>query len=280
MRRAINFYMAVLFLVPATAFIGCGAEEEEAVEEIIPEDQLISTETEVKRDLVIGDIPSPSKLASEIPKAGVSYNKSLLNPSSKAGSYSTDYQKAMNLGIYVADLSYSAAYNQPQDATSYISTAKQLADGLGIAKAFDDNLLKSFEQNINKPDSLMRIIDVVYENADKFLRSNDRVKTAAFVLAGGWIEGLYLSTQMLGDSGRNGKNDILYQSIGEQKFSLKNLISLISEYQDSPDHAKLLEQLNALVAIYQNIPKPSKISSGQVRAIREKIVPMRNEITG
>jgi hypothetical protein len=280
MTRYLQFFAAALFLATSIGFTSCGADEVESEEEIIPEDQQISTETEIKLDLAIGDIPSPTKLTAEIPKAGASYDKSLMNPNSKASSYSSNYQKGINLGIYLADLSYAAVFNQSQDAGSYIATCKSMADGLGISQAFDDQLLKKFESNMTNPDSLVSVIDQAYANADKFLRSNDRVQTASLVLAGGWIEGLYVTTKIVGDSEITDENQKLFQSIGEQKFSLKNLINLVSIYKDNPDHAKLLEQLEVLKGVYDNIAKPSKINAAQVAAIRDKIVPLRDEIAG
>jgi len=277
MKSNLNYFILGLICSSLMFTSGCSSDVE-VDEDIIPEDQLIDVETEIKLDLVIGDIPPPTQLTSEIPKSGAPYNKSILNSTSKSGSYSTNYKKGMNLGVYITDLSYAAAYNQTQDAASYINVSKQLADNLGISKAIDDNLLASFEKNMNNTDSLMKIIDVVYKNADRYLRSNERVSTASLVLAGGWIEGLYISSSMIGETERNADNETLYKSIGDQKFSLKNLSDLLNQYKDEPDHQKLIESLAPVVDAFNKVPAPSKIVLYQVMAIAEKIKIVRDEV--
>lgn len=279
MKRYINFFLAALLFSGTVILASCGGEVDEEEEEIIPEDELITTETEIKLDLAIGDIPSPTKLTSEISKSGASYDRSLMNSTSKLGGYSTNYQKGINLGVYIADLSYAGSYSQTQDATSYMGAAKQLADNLGISAAIDESLFKKFEKHMSKPDSLVTIIDAVYDNAGKYLRSNERVSTASLVLAGGWIEGLYISTHIIADTERNEENESLYKNIGEQKFSLKNLLELLNQYAEDPDHVKLIEALGTIDDVYKNVPAPSKIVLVQVQAIAEKVKAVRDAVT-
>ena len=88
-----TYILLVAFLFGSISLITSCAEEIEEEEEVIPEDQLITTATEIKLDLVMGHIPSPTKLTAEIPKTGANYDKSILNPTSKAASYSTNYQQ-------------------------------------------------------------------------------------------------------------------------------------------------------------------------------------------
>ncbi len=83
MKRYINFYLAALLISCSALMMGCAGEAEED-EDIIPEDELISMETEIKLDLAIGDIPSPTKLTSQISLSGGNYERSILNRSTKA----------------------------------------------------------------------------------------------------------------------------------------------------------------------------------------------------
>ncbi len=278
MNRYVNFFYTAMFFSTLVLVFGCGGEVVVEEEEIIPPEELISTDTEIKFDLTLSDIPSPTKLTGEISKSGINYDKSILNSPSSSGKYSTNYQKGVNLGIYVADLSYATVYSQTQDATSYLSVCKQLADGLGISKAFDDDLMKKFQSNSSNMDSLVGVIDDAYKNIDKFFRTDDRVSTAAIVFTGCWIEGLYVSTQMAANSEKTAENASLFIRIGEQKFSLKNILELLNQYADKPDHAKLIELLGGVEKAFLKVPQPSKIDVRQVGAISDAVSELRAQL--
>ena len=56
-------------------------------------------------------VPSPIQTALLIQKSGISYDKAVLHAHNKVNTYSTDYLRALNLGIYGADLGYVSLYN-------------------------------------------------------------------------------------------------------------------------------------------------------------------------
>ena len=104
-------------------------------------DQVVDTDTAKTAVLNVGgelfSVPSPIQTAMLIQKSGVAYDKSILNVSNKANTYTSDFSRALNLGIYGADLGYVSMYNQTQDAIGYLAAVKQLADKLGVSAAFD-----------------------------------------------------------------------------------------------------------------------------------------------
>ncbi len=256
---------------------GGGGDDEVATYEKIEDE--ISAETDVKLDLVMYDIPTPVEVARDIATSGAAYNKTLLNSSSKAGSYSTNYKKAVNLGIFIADLSYAAVYDQTQDATSYLSSATKLAESLGIAGAFNQEMIKAFQDNLGNKDTLTTLIDVAYSNADKFLRTNDRASTAALVLAGGWIEGMYISTQVLGNANKSAENKSIYERVGSQKLSVSNLASLLEDYKDKEGFGSLYGSIAALDTVtYKKVSGPSNISRAQVNEISKSVNEIRSEM--
>ncbi len=278
-----NQYLIYCFYFSFLLFFtfACQSNQEQVEEEdIIPEEELISTETDIKLDLVINDMPSPIDLTAQISATGAPINKSILNSPRNASNYATNYQKSLNLGIYVADLGYVTAYEQVQDATGYLRSVKELSDDLHISGAYDRKFIEKFEQYINNNDSLRDLLKQGYAKVDKFLRSNERVSTATLVLAGGWVETLYITTQIIQDEERNDKNDILYLNVGDQKFSLNNLLDLLDLYNKSADHNKLIMELNELKTYYSGINQSHKIRLNHIQKIREYITRIRNNITG
>lgn len=271
--KKINIYKCMFGI--ALAFSVAGCKQEEAKEEEVKDP--ISVETDVKLDIVMSDIPSPMELTTDITKSGASINKSVMNPTTKTSSYTTNSKQALNLGVYFADLGYVAGYNQIQDANNYLATVKQLADNMGVGNAFDKEFYDRFAKHLGNNDSMIVVMDDGYKNAKKYLQSNDRVGIACQILAGGWVEGLYIATQIVGTTPKDATNALIYQRIGEQKYSLKNLFDLFEQLKMNTEVNNLMTMLQDIQNGFSNI-SPGNVSNAQVVMLGEKITALRNQI--
>lgn len=243
-------------------------------------------------------IPSPFQTAMLIKASGAKYNKEILNPAKNFSKYATNFKKAINLGVYGADVGYVTMFDQTQDALGYVGSIRKLTEELGISNGFDVNTMKRFEQNLGKRDSMLSMVAVGYRASDAFLKDNDRLDVGALILTGGWIETLYFTTKTASTK----ENQDIKNRIGEQKYTLDNLIKLLQPYYSQPDYAALIDQLIDLaydfdaIEIEYNYVKPvsdianktttinstSKviISKEQLETITKKIEKIRNSITG
>jgi hypothetical protein len=243
-------------------------------------------------------IPSPIQTAMLIEKSGAAYNKAFLNDAKKASTYATNFQKALNLGVYGADVGYVTMYDQSQDALKYMGVINKLSDELGITGAFDKELVTRFETNFGKRDSMLSMVSVAYRNADAFLKDNDRLNVGALVLAGGWIETTYFSTQL---AVKSGNKDIINR-IGEQKYTLNNLVKMLTPYYDQPEYDALIDELIELaydfdaIDIKYTYAAPSVdvatktttinstsevvITKEHLKAIADRVEKLRKKITG
>jgi hypothetical protein len=195
-------------------------------------------------------LPSPYQISLILHESGISYNKELLNPSRKASDYVTNFSRAINFGVYGVDLGYINIYQQTQDAASYFAVLKILSLDLGIYKVLNQNIVNRVEANIDNRDSLMVIVSETYRNIDKYLKSNKREETGALILAGGWIESVYVLTQEM----KNNPHPDLMQRIAEQKRPLENLIKLLIPYsEDSESYKYLVENLIQLAYTFDEI---------------------------
>ena len=194
-------------------------------------------------------MPSPVEIASMLKKAGASYNPELLNSLQNLNTYESTKSKALNLGIYGSDLSYASIFNNTQDAMFYVKACKSLADGLGVSNAFDQETMERVEDNIDNPDSMLYVISDSYWLADAYLKEHERSVLSALIIAGGWIEGLYLATQLVDPSNPNQ----LGQQVADQKFSLEHLMNLITTYSDHADLASIHTELKELHGIYSEL---------------------------
>jgi hypothetical protein len=232
-----------------------------------------------------------------IQKSGAQYNKTILNGTDKANSYSTKFQKCLNLGIYGADLGYTTLYDQTQDALLYFKVTNALANDLGLSSAFDKNLIERFQKNLGTKDSMLSLVSVAYRASNDFLKNNERNEEAALIIAGGWVETLSFAVNVMKTKG----NEDVKRRIAEQKNTLNNLIALLSAYQGNEEYSELLQKLNALKSEYDKvqykyiyvrpvtdeITKTTSITSKSeilitpenIQAIGEKIAAIRGLIT-
>jgi len=287
------FTMAVL-----TVFaVSCGGDEptddqiEDPIENTDPNDGQL-----MEIDGKVFSIPSPIQTAMLIKSSGTNYNKDILNEPSKVTNYSTNFKKAINLGIYGADLGYVTMYDQTQDAISYLTAVKSIGDDLGVSSAFDLELVERFEKNIGNQDSLLVLVSDAYKSSDRYLKGNQQNDIGGLILAGGWIESLYFATNA---AEMTGNKDII-KRIGEQKTTVYNLIKLLTPYYSKPEFTTLVDDLMELNEIYEQVEstytfvKPTvdvenktttinsttvvNITDDQIKAISEKIMKMRIDI--
>ncbi len=237
-------------LMASSLLIACGGDdavEENVVDETI--DETVTPERAEKAQMVFQTVPSPLETASIFQEAGATYDLGITNPVENVNKYSTNVQKALNLGVYGADLSYANIFDQSQESMFYMNCSKKMSDGLGITSAFDAATMERIEENINNRDSLMIIINDAFWIADAHLKENGQDHLSALIITGGWVEGLYLGTKALN---KDAPDENLMQRIADQKYSLDNLIELLGTY-DKPEIAAMEENMRELQAAYSKI---------------------------
>jgi hypothetical protein len=195
-------------------------------------------------------LPSPVETAYLIQNAGVSYNMDLANPTDNVDNYSTTAQKALNFGVYGADLSYASLFNQTQTAIQYMATEKKLAEELGIFDFVQTDIVERIEGHINDRDTVMEILSDCFTNASDYLKDAGRAEVAALIVAGGWIEGLYLATSLAELSTDNAR---LIDLVIDQRLSLTILIKLLNNYKSLPNVSTVYNWLNDLQATYDAV---------------------------
>lgn len=238
----------------------------------------VNDETKFKFDFAMANIPSPVGSVNELSQWGVPYNNSLLADAKKQMSASNEFTKALALGIYNIDLSYSMVNDKGEDVLNYMKTVVKLADNLGLKSAVDAMVGKRAEKNISNKDSLLVILNDIFTKSDSYLRTNERVYTATTLFAGSWIEGLYL-TGKIGESATDAAvKEKAHKQLWDQRFYLKNLTEILNDFKDKPECAKLNTELMAIHSSIDAIKDPKKMDDAAFKAITEKIYSIRNSI--
>jgi hypothetical protein len=208
-------------------------------------------------------LPSPLETAMLIKNAGAVYDEALMNPVSNTSKYITSRSKALNLGIYSTDLSYASLFDQSQATLDYIAAAKEMADGLNILDAIDEETVTLLEENINNRDAIIDIISETLMNSSSFLKENDLEGTASVMLVGGWVEGLYIATSLVNENELD--DNKLVERIVDQKLSLDIMIKLLESTPEDQDAQAVLEDVKALKSIFDKI----NINQGEATVVED-----------
>lgn len=295
--KFITFRGAFLLLSVSALFAaGCSGDDTKDPDALPPVDSTQTTILNVNGEIF--SIPSPIQTAFLIKGSGAAYSKEILNPSNKSADYSTNFSKALNLGIYGADLGYVTIYDQNQDAIGYLNSAKKLADELGVSGAFDANTIERFAKNLGNKDSMLVLVGVAYRSSDAYLKNNDRSDVSGLVLAGGWLESLHFATNVY----KAKPNEEVKRRIAEQKSSLQSLIKLLTQFYSQPEYTEFIDNLNDLSTVFDGVEfkytyeKPTtdaekkmttitsksevNITPEQIESITQKVKSIRSQIVG
>ena len=197
----------------------------------------------------IFSIPSPVQTAYLIKSLDVDFDATLLNDNSNVGDYITEYQQALNLGIYGTDLGYSALYEEKNISMKYLNSVEKLTAELGLDAAFDTSFLKRFEENSGDSDSMILLMSDAFKKSDNFLKHANRKSTSALILAGGWIESVYFACEL---NAKKQRPDI-ERRIAEQKQSLNSIIDILTEYNKGGSNDTLIADLSDLRISFDKI---------------------------
>lgn len=224
--------------------------EEKQDDERIPLREIDTSTILLKINNTLFTLPSPYQASYSIKNSNVDYNKSLLNPPDHVSNYTTNFQQAINVGIYGTDLGYLNIYDQVPDVISYFTVIKKLSQELGIHNALQMNIIDKIEKNIDNQDSLLFYLTGTYRQFDSYLKSNNRKDIGVLIITGGWIESVYILSHCAVDS----KNRQLINRLGEQKHPLDNLIEILSPYYYlSKDFSILIDELVDLAYEFDGI---------------------------
>jgi hypothetical protein len=241
-----------LIIVSSMVMTGCGDSDTKGGDATDVDKEIIDdpgTDMTVKLGGQFFSIPSPFETATLLKESGAPFNNNLINVPENASNYTTDFYKALNLGVYGADLGYITIYNNnSNDAISYLTAVQKLAEEVRVGGAFDKSLIDRFSQNMGKQDSMLVLVSDAYRSGDQYLKNNDKADVASLILAGGWIEALHFACEIAVKH----KNAEVIARIGEQRTTLENLIMLLREYPEE-DYSLLADDLQALYDEFGNI---------------------------
>ena len=240
----------ILFVLLLTS---CGGKKKTSTEDLISKVDSSGNQPKVNKDLVgdvLESIPSPLEISSLIKQSGIRFNKNILNSPDNISKYNTNFKKSINLGIYSTDLGYCNIYNQNQEALTYLDAVKETADGLNIGQFFDMNTIRRLATSRGNLDSLLVVTQQNFEKINVHLQEQDRSNLSVLILAGGWLESLYLTCEV---SKAYPNEQSLKERIGQQRVILEQFLLLMSFYNNDPFVRNLITDFTNLQKQYDKV---------------------------
>lgn len=264
------------FLISTTAilFWACGNSKQEEFDDFDNDTTFMGIDSQkISAQNVFNTISTRSTILELTKLSGAEYNVQYLNNPDDVNKYFLESSQALNLGVYGADLNAASIYDQTQETMLFFKCVSILAKSIGVSNSFDENMGDRMTNNQENRDSTLSIISQAFKSADVTLRKNNRPGTSSLLVAGAWIEGIYIACQ----TAKETKSEPIVKEIFSQKESLINLIELIKSSNISSESSYIIDDLIALKAIY-DLKIDDIYSLNSLKEVDLKITEMRTKI--
>ncbi len=274
MLRKFNFAITIVLGIALTVSCTCSQQKNTTDDLTLPDSLSQNAPLQLSDELindVVQNISSPVEMASLIKSTGVEFSQKILNSPDRVTDYNTSFKRALNLGVYSADLGYINMFDKNTIVISYLLAVKNMAEGLKVGQFFDFNALKRLATNSNNLDSLMEISVSSMNKMDGYLRAQKRSNVSSLIVTGAWIEGLYIASSVIEQT----NNEELTNRIAEQKDIVDILLIILNNYSNEPNFASLAKDVEKLRDAYANVKittvvgTPKKIEKDGVLIIEQ-----------
>jgi hypothetical protein len=218
-------------------------------------------------------LPTSAEVIKMLYDLEVGYIIGISNPVENTKKYFSSTTRAINTGVYGADLSYATLYNMNQNVIDYLGAIRSLTTELQMSKIYDASLYDSIKKNFDNRDDLVRILTAAFNDTYVYLADNDQQPLALLVVGGAWVEGMYLTTHV---------SEAAYQVAGiskvllEQKKSFETYLEITKPYANDPIVSDFVKKLDPIKKVYDGLG--TSLTEQNIKDITEAITGVREEI--
>lgn len=278
------------------AFVSCGgnSEGENNTEGAIVSDSALVADTvsaSIDDNEVSYNLPSALQIAYVFKKSGAGFVPSLLNDKANSNKYNTsDYKRAVNFGVYSADLAYCLFNKKYQESKEYLKACKDMGSFLGLNQAFEsDNMAQRFDKNIANEDSVIKIVSNVQLKTDLMFEQNKQKHITVIAFTGAWTESMYIALEVYAKD----KNKKVLGSLLEQLLLSETIIKALKSHQTSESEIpnlissveKINSEFNAIASVKSAIVKDEEmdfnimaVTDSELKTISESVKSLRKSM--
>jgi hypothetical protein len=133
--------------------------------------------------------------------------------------------------------------------------------------------MKRLASSDNTFDSLLFVSMNSFNRMDEFLHQTDRSNLSSLMVAGVWIEGLYLATQVVNKANHRDIRNM----IGEQKLILNDLLIIMQAYESDEKFAALMEDYREIKKHYDEVSITYEIGDPETIEVDGMLMVVQNE---
>lgn len=267
--------LKIFLIVSVVVFAFC-KNAEKTDDNIVVDDNTKQAvqETKLNAQNVFNSMPDRKLILKLIEENKIEYDPQFLNDPNSVSKYSIEFYKAVNLGIYGSDLSIANSFDQTQESMVFLKCVNSLAVNIGVNNAFDQVMFDRMEANRENKDTTLEIITNAFKKADQILKINNRPATSAVILAGSWIEGMYVSCQMA----QTINNEKIIKTIIDQNESLKNLIIMLDASNLAPETEYIVTDLKSIREAFIVAEANTVHDLETIKTINERVTALRTKL--
>jgi len=227
-------YFLIMLLIPLTFSCKPGRKVKVSFVPVFSTYKSDSTEANalIPKNEIFYGILTPVEICTIFNRLGVPYNKATLNPISNRDQYLSSSKASINTGIYGVDFGYLKVFGIGQEMIDYMVTIREMSNKLGIPDKYLTEPIKRVQSDISEPDTILFLMNDAFTKMEAHLREGGRESTAGLMVMGGWVEAMFIATQLVYDPSKPDPEVI--QRIAQQKYTLTSLLSFMKNYYDDP----------------------------------------------
>lgn len=235
------------FLIAGSGLVGC-SDSQPDIDVDVEETALIDTVQSNDEPIITHSVPTPNDLFEIIKAVGGELNMNLINPLENKDKYVDLKSKALNFGVYSADLGYMSCFDNGIEFLKYTKAVEDLAGDLGISEVFDKTLLDRVEKNEENYDSLFNISNETYYQSYAYLEENKKGQELSLIIIGGYIESVYIISNLV----ENFEDNLeIIEKIGDQNLVLGQIIDFCAQYADIEAVSEALSDMIKLQNVFE-----------------------------
>lgn len=135
-------------------------------------------------------LPTPMQIPALLKNTRAHYRKDILMPIEDADK--PFFKSNILFGMYMIDLAYASSFSDRQTSRAYFQKCRDLGNEMGLNVKTDRKLVTRFESNLERPDSLGRIILEMYDHGHLYFQQQDKAGIGLLMIMGCYFEGLHM----------------------------------------------------------------------------------------
>ncbi len=270
MKRIIAIFILPVVLISLICITSCKNKADKGQKKVERE-QIKSLENEMETN--VDSLPTSAEVIKMLTDLEVGYIFGISNPVENTKKYFSSNDRAINMGVFGADLSYATLYNMQQEVINYLDAIRSLAAELNMSQIYDPTLYDRIKQNFDYRDKLVVILSEAFDDTYAYLRDNEQQPLALLVLGGAWVEGMYITTHV---------SEAAYQVAGisknllEQKKSFELYLEVTQPYLNDPLVGEFIKKLDPIKKVYDTLS--TSLTEKNIMDITKAIEEVRSQI--